>query len=110
MSYRLIVDELPAPRIDIPAAPRQQPQGLQFVLRYSIPIFIAPETPSPIAPVLQTRLVAGEDGQAAIEIENRGSQHAQIADLAIPMAPTSKTPSFRDWSVTSCPGSACVGR
>lgn len=73
ISYRVIVDELPAPN--------KEQQGLQFVLRYSVPVFIVPETPTPIAPSLRTRLVAVEDGQAAIEIENSGSEHAQIADL-----------------------------
>jgi fimbrial chaperone protein len=72
-SYRVIVDELPAPN--------KEQQGLQFVLRYSVPVFILPETPTPIAPALHTRLVEGEEGQAAIEIENNGSEHAQIADL-----------------------------
>ena len=71
--YRVIVDELPAPN--------KEQQGLQFVLRYSVPVFVLPETPTPIAPSLHTRLVEGEDGQAAIEIENHGSEHAQIADL-----------------------------
>jgi fimbrial chaperone protein len=74
MSYRVIVDELPAPN--------KKQQGLQFVLRYSIPIFITPDTPTSLAPALRARLVAGEDGHAAMEIENSGSQHAQIADLA----------------------------
>jgi fimbrial chaperone protein len=74
MSYRVIVDELPT-------ANKEQ-QGLQFVLRYSVPIFISPETPSSLAPVLRARLVAGEDGHAAMEIENSGNGHAQIADLA----------------------------
>ena len=73
MSYRVIVDELPAPN--------KEQQGLQFVLRYSVPVFILPETTTPIAPALRTRLVEGEDGLAAIEIENTGSEHAQIADL-----------------------------
>lgn len=72
-SYRVIVDELPAPN--------KEQQGLQFVLRYSVPVFILPETTTPIAPALRTRLVEGEDGLAAIEIENNGSEHAQIADL-----------------------------
>ncbi|HET6782611.1 MAG TPA: molecular chaperone [Pseudoxanthomonas sp.] len=73
MSYRVIVDELPAPN--------KEQQGLQFVLRYSVPVFIVPETQTPIAPSLRTSLVAAEDGQMAIEIENSGSEHAQIADL-----------------------------
>jgi fimbrial chaperone protein len=76
-TYRVIVDELPTTAPEHP--------GLQFVLRYSIPIFVVPEaaagTPA-IAPVLETRLISGEDGAGVLEVRNRGTQHAQIADLA----------------------------
>lgn len=70
-AYRLIVDELPRPS--------KQP-GLQFVLRYSIPVFLAPA--SPTAPELHARLVAGPDGEGLLEVTNAGQQHAQLADLA----------------------------
>lgn len=76
-TYRVIVDELPTTAPEHP--------GLQFVLRYSIPIFVVPEaaTGAPaIAPVLETRLIDGEDGVGVLEVRNRGTQHAQIADLA----------------------------
>lgn len=86
LSYRVIVDELPTD-----ATPADK-QGLRFVLRYSIPVFIVPQAqptesgkkaePAAIAPALQARLLTGNDGQAMLEVRNSGSQHAQIADLA----------------------------
>ncbi len=72
-TYRVIVDELPT------VAPERP--GLQFVLRYSIPIFVVPEAATG-APALETRLTSGEDGIGVLEVRNRGTQHAQIADLA----------------------------
>lgn len=72
-SYRVIVDELP---VEQDAKP-----GLRFVLRYSIPIFVAPESTEPLAPALRTQLVTLDDGNAAIQVSNSGTLHAQIADL-----------------------------
>lgn len=75
-SYRLIVDELP---IDETDAARKS--GLQYVLRYSIPVFLSPRDTEQVSPVLHTRLV--RDGRARfLEVENAGNGHAQIADLA----------------------------
>lgn len=74
-SYRVIVDELP------PAEGAPRPGGLQFVLRYSIPVFLEPPGDAPLAPRLRARL----DLRAApprLEVDNQGDQHAQIADLA----------------------------
>ena len=72
-SYRLIVDELPPGDQDRPA-------GLQFVLRYSVPVFLAPSGDATIAPDLRAQLdFVG--AQARLSVHNRGSQHAQLADL-----------------------------
>ncbi len=71
--YRVVVDELP-----LETAPAKK--GLQFVLRYSIPVFLSPVGDAPTAPVLRARLdVSNTD--AAVEIDNAGGIHAQIADL-----------------------------
>lgn len=79
-SYRLIVDELPVEGAADAAKP-----GLQFMLRYSVPVFVMPrdvaETATAIVPVLRTRLVR-DGGRSFIEIANSGRQHAQVADLA----------------------------
>lgn len=72
-SYRVIVDELP---LETPAAE----SGLQFVLRYSIPVFLPPAGEVPLASALRARLDVSE-AKAALEVDNTGNIHAQIADL-----------------------------
>ena len=72
-SYRVIVDEIPGPR---PASDVRM--GLNFVLRYSIPVFVAP--PAQTMPVLHARLTHDGAGRV-LELENVGTAHAQIADL-----------------------------
>ncbi|CAN7781660.1 molecular chaperone [Variovorax sp. LjRoot175] len=97
-SYRLIVDELPVPA----SAPAEgsaaadgratKHSGLQFVLRYSLPVFLLPATPrapgavgpaeTALQPDLQIRLVrTGE--QTQLEVANDGPAHAQIEDLVL---------------------------
>ncbi|CAH0146176.1 hypothetical protein SRABI102_01970 [Stenotrophomonas lactitubi] len=73
-AFRVIVDEIPA--YD-PAR-----QGMQFVLRYSIPFFVQPDGKPPM-PQLQARLVDGGASPAMLEVHNSGNGHAQIADLAV---------------------------
>jgi fimbrial chaperone protein len=72
-SYRVIVDELPLETVDAK-------NGLQFVLRYSIPVFLSPPGELPLASALRTRLDLSET-KATLEIDNAGKVHAQIADL-----------------------------
>jgi len=72
-SYRLIVDELPP-------GDRDRPAGLQFVLRYSVPVFLAPTGDAALAPELRAQL-SFEGEQARLSVHNRGGQHAQLADL-----------------------------
>ncbi|WP_372383265.1 molecular chaperone [Xanthomonas sp. NCPPB 1068] len=71
--YRIIVDELPSADADR--------KGMQFVLRYSVPIFVLPPGKAAPTPTLSAQVVAGSDGTAQIQISNTGSGHAQIADL-----------------------------
>lgn len=72
--YRLIVDEVPdlSTRTD----------GMQFVLRYSIPVFVQPAS-GKLAARLQARLVRLDDGRDGVEVSNSGDSYAQIADLAL---------------------------
>ncbi|MEH6413970.1 fimbrial biogenesis chaperone [Pseudomonas sp. CGJS7] len=72
-AYRLIVDELP---------PEQTPtdNGLQFVLRYSVPVFLAPAGDPALRPQLRAQL-SFEGDTPWFAIDNRGDQHAQLADL-----------------------------
>jgi fimbrial chaperone protein len=72
-AYRVIIDELP---VDM-----QGKKGLQFVLRYSVPIFISPAGPDAGAPQLKWTLYR-EEGHATLEVANSGLTHAQLANLS----------------------------
>jgi fimbrial chaperone protein len=72
-SYRIIVDEVPGQHDG-------GQQGLQFLLRYSIPVFVLPADGQPVAPALQSRLEL-HDGKATLVVSNGGRAHAQLADL-----------------------------
>lgn len=69
-SYRVVVDELP---VDDGGG-----EGLRFVLRYSIPVFIAAQA-GEATPALS--LGRSGDGRA-LEIANAGTGHARVSDLA----------------------------
>jgi fimbrial chaperone protein len=56
---------------------------MQFVLRYSLPVFIQPEGVAAPTPDLQARVLQQADGRLVLEVHNRGSGHAQLADLAV---------------------------
>lgn len=71
-AYRIAVDELP-----IQTADRK---GLEFVLHYSIPVFVEPTGKSEVAPDLQWSLQR-EGPRAALVVSNTGTGHAQLADL-----------------------------
>ncbi|MGH8039655.1 MAG: fimbrial biogenesis chaperone [Stenotrophomonas sp.] len=75
LAYRVIVDEVPT--LD----PTRQ--GMQFVLRYSLPVFIQPEGVAAPTPDLQARVLPQADGTLVLEVHNRGGGHAQLADLAV---------------------------
>ncbi len=76
-AYRVIVDEIPA------YDPTRQ--GMQFVLRYSIPVVVQPAG-KPLAPLLSARLVQDGTAQAQLEVSNSGQGQAQIADLGLVVA------------------------
>ncbi len=76
MAYRVIVDELPVEAVGDAGKP-----GLQFMLRYSVPVFVMPAGIETVAPELHVRVVGG-DGQRSLEVRNIGTGHAQLADLA----------------------------
>ncbi|WP_295915569.1 fimbria/pilus periplasmic chaperone [uncultured Xanthomonas sp.] len=72
-AYRILVDELPSQDAGGNAS-----AGLQFVLRYSVPVFLKPAVAT--APALRARVV-GEGESAALEVLNQGNGHAQLVDL-----------------------------
>lgn len=69
-SYRLVIEQ----RRD-PAAPGQP------LLRYSAPVFVAPQAALPTRPVLVVERVDAGDG-AQLRLRNPGPRHARLADLA----------------------------
>lgn len=75
LSYRVIVDEVPT--LD----PNRQ--GMQFVLRYSLPVFIQPAGSAAGKPELHSNVLAQADGKVVLEVHNRGDGYAQVADLAV---------------------------
>jgi fimbrial chaperone protein len=71
-AYRVIVDELP---VDA-----EKRKGLQFVLRYSLPVFIEAAGSASSQP--QLRWTLRRDGERAVlEVSNSGDVHAQLAGL-----------------------------
>jgi fimbrial chaperone protein len=79
-SYRVIVDELPVAAGGDAAIDTSTKPGLQFVLRYSVPVFLMPAGIADIAPELHAR-VTTVDGHLLLDVRNTGRQHAQLADL-----------------------------
>ena len=83
-AYRVVIDELP---VEIPAtgAPETNAvddakRGLQFVLRYSVPVFLAPAGVVTPAPELKGSIV--RDGEhTLLEVGNTGAMHAQLGNL-----------------------------
>jgi fimbrial chaperone protein len=71
-AYRVVIDELP---VEV-----QEKKGLQLVLRYSVPIFVAATGAQSAAPQLKWSL-RREGDQAVLEIANSGGMHAQLADV-----------------------------
>lgn len=78
-SYRLLVDELPPARIQSSAAP----SGLNFVVRYSVPVFISKVGAHQEPPVLQWYTQAGSDGQLRLATRNDSSHRAQLSAVRL---------------------------
>ena len=73
-SFRLIVDELPAP-ID----PKGPPQGVSLLLRTSLPVFFNTKD---AAPKVAWRLWS-KDGKLTLQATNSGTRHIKLINLAI---------------------------
>ena len=73
-AYRVVIDELPL-------STGEQGEGIDFVLRYSLPVFIEPAGEEP-APDLSWQLVE-LGGKIGIRVTNSGRQHAQLADVSL---------------------------
>jgi fimbrial chaperone protein len=71
-TYRILVDELPVPSL--------KQTGVNFVVRFSLPIFVTPAgklTPKPELDWSLHRV----GGHAVLEVANRGNGHAQLAKV-----------------------------
>lgn len=77
LGYRILVDELAGL-----GAADQPPQGLQFRLRYSIPVFVAPrQTPANAGPQLTATLSRDASTKiATLEVDNQGQGRARLAE------------------------------
>lgn len=71
-AYRVLVDEIPMDSRD--------KNGLTFVLRYSIPVFLAPTGDRAVKAALHASWEETSTG-ATLHIRNSGNGHAQIADV-----------------------------
>ena len=78
LSYRLFLQELPSP---IP----NKFQGLQMVMRMSLPVFVAPATGSASSD-LSWHIRQVNKGNLILESYNRGNGHAQIAELRLKLS------------------------
>nr|WP_321959721.1 fimbria/pilus periplasmic chaperone [Paraburkholderia sp. J69-1] len=74
-SYRILIDELPAP--GSPGA-----EGVTIRLRYSVPVFVDGPGGSAARPLLAWRLVRGPQGYA-LRADNAGTKRAQIAAVSL---------------------------
>ena len=83
-SYRIIVDEVPIQTATADEVVNQtnksQSNGLQFRLRYSIPVFLTPPKQIVVQPILHARLIEAK-GTRFVQIDNEGNGHAQLADI-----------------------------
>jgi fimbrial chaperone protein len=93
-SYRLIIDELPTAA---GASPGTEPGGLQFLLRYSVPVFVGVTVPVPasskptdisgLSSTLQT-----SSQPPLLSITNSGAQRVRISQLVFVDAQGRRTP------------------
>lgn len=80
-AYRILLDEIPSPQ---PAKPDENRSGLNFQMRYSVPLFVYGNGASAKAskPVLSWRLV-NVDGKQALQINNTGNVHARLSHVTL---------------------------
>lgn len=73
-AYRVVIDELPVPGTG-------PTKGVQFVLRYSVPVFMAPPGAAATAAPQLSWKVQRDGDRSVLEVANSGSVHAQVAEL-----------------------------
>ncbi len=78
-AFRIVIDELP---IDEPSTPvAREESAIRFVLRYSVPVFLAPNGSG-----AQAELEGEVDASVSpprLIVRNRGGMHAQLGNLVL---------------------------
>jgi len=82
LSYRLLLQE-------VPQSASPDFNGLQIVLRLSVPVFVEPLAPS--TPQVAWTATRGADGQLALSARNDGSAHARILGFSVKTADGAST-------------------
>lgn len=78
-SYRILVDELPS-------ADASTTSGVNYVFRYSIPVFVEPAGPAASAAQVATALhcaLVREAGGVELVVQNTGTTHAQLSAVSL---------------------------
>lgn len=76
-AYRLSIDEIPLPATD-------EKTGIQFALKYSLPVFVQPVGVQQTAPKLRWTYTAQPDGNhVTMRVSNSGNGRAQLAKLSM---------------------------
>jgi fimbrial chaperone protein len=78
-SYRLLVDELPPARVQS----ADVPSGLNFVVRYSVPVFVASTGDQGEPPELLWFTQIGSDGRLQIGTRNDSGHRAQLSAVRL---------------------------
>jgi fimbrial chaperone protein len=95
-AYRIVVDELPVDGAD--------KGGLKFVLRYSVPVFLAPAGDPTVSATLKAS-VEDSAGGTVLRVSNTGKGHAQLADVSTHGANGKDTPLLSGLVGYALPGS-----
>jgi len=79
VAYRVLLDEIPTPQ-----TPGKDQAGLNFQMRYSVPLFTYGEglSSDSAKPDLSWQTVS-QDGHSAISITNNGSGHARLSKVSL---------------------------
>ena len=93
-AFRIIVDELPSAQapVDAPwSSEKTVSTGLQFAMRYSIPVFVGPAPSPELGTQLEWQLTKTPSAWT-LAVRNHGATRAQVADFQA--QPDSTTPAM----------------
>lgn len=79
LAYRVLLDEIPTPQ-----KPGENQAGLNFQMRYSVPLFTYGEglSADTARPDLSWRIVS-QNGKSALRITNNGNGHARLSKVSL---------------------------